>query len=510
MSLAKVKSSTVIGVNAHFVEVEVDVSSGLPSFTIVGLPDAAVQEAKERVRAAIRNTGFEFPIGRITVNLAPADIRKEGPAFDLPIAVGILVATGAIHLTGKMAEAVYMGELSLDGCLRPVNGVMPTALDMRSDKYPKLVVPRDNYCEAALVDDVEVFPCRNLHEVAALVNGHYLPERPVVDTASDEDSLVGEDFSDVKGQDAAKRAMEIAAAGGHNVLMIGPPGSGKTMLARRIPGILPQMNQSEALEVTRIYSVRGLLVGNSSLINRRSFRSPHHTISNVALIGGGSYPLPGEVSLAHNGVLFLDELPEFKRDVLEVLRQPLEEGTVTIGRVAGTISYPAQFMLVAAMNPCKCGYYGDHTRSCVCTPTQINQYLSRISGPLLDRIDMHIEMPRISQEQLMGRPDGESSLSIRERVQRARMLQQERYAGRKFHCNAKMDSRSVRKYCRTGKDGTELLSRAMKSLGLSARAYDRILKVARTIADLDGKDNLEATHIAEAVQYRTLDRRYWA
>lgn len=509
--LAQITSSAVNGIDAYLIEVEVDITSALPSFTIVGLPDAAVRESIERVRAAIKNCGLEFPPRRITINLAPADVRKEGPSFDLPIAVGILAATGQVD-SEFLNDCVIIGELSLDGTVRSVSGILPIALNVKEKKIKRMIVPAHNVKEAAIVGEVEVYPVTTLTEVVQLLNepDHMLPAIfDIKEFETLDDPTYDNDFSDVKGQETVKRALEVAAAGGHNVIMIGPPGSGKTMLARRIPTILPPMSLDEALETTKLYSVCGLLSSNEALITKRAFRAPHHTISNAGLTGGGTYPRPGEVSLAHHGVLFLDELPEFRRDVLEVLRQPLEDGTVTIARAQASLTYPARFVMIGALNPCPCGFFGDTLKQCSCTPQMIQRYLQRVSGPLLDRIDIHIEVSRLKQDELLGRCNGESSASIRHRVIEARSRQLARFSSSNIYCNAHMNSKQLKHFCQISDDTKNLLRSAITHLNLSARAYDRIIKLARTIADLAEEDEIQAPHVAEAIQYRSLDRKFW-
>lgn len=509
--LVKVFGAALQGIDATIITIEVNCSRGI-KFFLVGLPDSAVKESHERIHSALLYNGLKFPSKQIVVNMAPADIKKEGASYDLPIAIGILASNEEIS-TDKLADYLIIGELSLDGTLQPITGVLPIAIEAKARGFKGFVLPRQNAREAAVVEGLEVYGMDNLMQVIDFFNDKEEFEPVKVDTNEifyDMLTDVEYDFSEVKGQESVKRALEVAAAGGHNLIMVGPPGSGKSMMAKRLPGILPPLSLAESLETTKIHSVAGKLSKDSSLIATRPFRSPHHTISQVAMVGGGTNPQPGEISLAHNGVLFLDELPEFGRSVLEVLRQPLEDRRITISRAKYTLEYPASFMLIASMNPCPCGYYNHPTRNCVCSPGQVQRYLNKISGPLLDRFDIQVEIVPVPFEKISQAEPGESSARIMERVLRARKIQTERFADCDgVHCNAQMGSRLIQQFARPGQEGLDRLKRAMEVFQLSARAYDRILKVARTVADLDGSQDVEPQHVAEAIGYRKLDREEW-
>ncbi len=509
--LAKVYSAAVLGVDAFEVEIEVNAGHGSPVIIIVGLPDAAVKESRDRVTTAIQNSGYRWPRGRTTINLAPADVKKEGPSFDLPIAIGMIAAGDDFEIPDAERLCI-VGELALTGAVRPVKGVLPIAIEARRSGKRALFVPEANAREAAVVDGIDVYGIHNLREIFEFLKGErmLMPVKEDLVAFFEAHQNHDIDFADVKGQQNVKRAIEVAVSGGHNLLMIGPPGSGKSMLSKRIPGIIPPMTLDEAIDTTKIHSICGLLDAKRSFVATRPFRSPHHTISDVGLLGGSANPTPGEVSLAHNGVLFLDELPEFKRSTLEVMRQPLEDGKVTISRAAGSMTFPAEFMLVAAMNPCPCGYWGDLKRECRCSSPQVQRYRQRISGPLLDRIDIHVEVPAVHYKDISSTVNGEPTETIRARVENARAAQQQRFTGNgQTSCNARMSAKQIKQFCALDEESQNILKMAMTELNLSARAYDRILKVARTIADLEAQENIQSHHIGEAIQYRTLDRSLW-
>lgn len=511
--VAKIFSATTVGLESYLVEVEVDLGRGLPSFTIVGLPDKAIDESKERIRAALKNCNIEFPNHRLTINLAPADMKKEGPSFDLPMAVGIILASEQLEQISEYADSLFIGELALDGGLRHVNGILPFAIFARDKGYKRIYLPEVNAAEAVLVEGIEIMPVQNLKQLIShlrseVIIAKYKDTRNKIQTKKED--IFQNDFAFIAGQEQAKRALEVAAAGNHNIFLSGPPGSGKTLLARSIPSILPDMDYDEMIEVTKIYSVAGMTGVDNSLVSTRPFRSPHHTTSNVALIGGGQWPRPGEISLSHRGILFLDEFPEFPRSVLEALRQPLEDGIVTVSRASGSLTFPAEFLLVAAQNPCPCGYLSDLDRRCTCTPTQIMRYQKRVSGPLLDRIDIHIEVPRLKYEKLASEKVAEESKKVKERVEKAREKQRERFLKyvKKIKANSEMGAKEIKEFCKLSDEAEKMIALAVDSMKLSGRSYHRLLKVARTIADLADSKIIEQPHIAEALQYRPKEKTY--